>query len=218
MERHFPVRTMNCNRDNMSDSSIQRLRDALREFPQGPIKSDAFRIISLLADCWDQLKGGDETSMRGFKLDRAEQLSWDPPLLSFTIERHGATVLGSTRAELQDWTVDLESLTISHTEGRYRQLTPAKPELDVKPIAQRVCDAVQQGPGSGCELVNKGMVVWQSPYRVTIKQGMLIPNDGFKQTIEGRRRRFRDELIERMDAVGWKLQSVGRFMVFCRMR
>ena len=75
------MRTMNCNRDNMSNSSTQRLQDALREFPQGPIKSDAFRIISLLADCWDQLKGGDETSMRDFKLDRAEQLSWDPPLL-----------------------------------------------------------------------------------------------------------------------------------------
>jgi hypothetical protein len=39
-------------------------------------------------------KGADETSMEAWKIRRAEDLSWNPPHLSFTIERHGPTVHG----------------------------------------------------------------------------------------------------------------------------
>jgi hypothetical protein len=44
-------------------------------------------------------------------VSRAEELSWNPPILSFTIERHGATARGSSRAELHEWTVNLHEGT-----------------------------------------------------------------------------------------------------------
>jgi hypothetical protein len=134
--------------------SIQPLSDELSNTPRGAIQDAARdKIIGLLADCWHDFEGADETSMKDLKLTRAEDLSWMPPVLSFTIERHGATVLGSTRAELYQWTVNLNLMTASCARSGYRQLAPAAPRLDVKPIAALVCDAVQQGQTSNCDLV-----------------------------------------------------------------
>jgi hypothetical protein len=59
----------------------------------------------------DAKRGADETAMEGWKVSRAEELSWNPPILSFTIERHGATARGSSRAELHEWTVTLHEGT-----------------------------------------------------------------------------------------------------------
>src|SRR5438445_9081548 len=98
--------------------------------------------------------------MGAWKLHRAEDLLWKPPFLSFTIERHGATVLGSSRAELQDWMVNLHLETARCAGGRYRQLWPTASRLYVKPIAARVLNAVQQGPAASCDLVKDGIVVW----------------------------------------------------------
>jgi len=152
--------------------------------------------------------------MKDWKVSRAEDLSWDPPVLSFTIERHGATVLGSSRGELHEWRVDLHEGTAHCERRRYRQLTPTAPRLDVKPIAVRVCDAVQQGPASNCDLVKKGIVVWNGDNQVSIKHGALIPGGGPQQTVAGQRRRFRSELTDRMKALGWQLVSVERLMLF----
>ena len=125
--------------------------------------------------------------MTSFKLFRAENLHWDPPVLSFTIERHGATVLGSTRAELHEWKINMETLTAYFYKGRYRQLMLKSKKLDVKPIAARVCEAVQQGPASKSPLVQKGIVVWTGSDNVSIKHGALISGDN-QQTIASRRR------------------------------
>jgi hypothetical protein len=195
--------------------SIQPLLNKLNDTPRGAIEGPAEdEIISLLDKCWQDLEGADQTSMKDWKLSRLENLSWNPPILSFTIERHGATVLGSTRAELQEWTVNLNLATAHWAPGGYRQLVPTAPKLNVKPIAARVCDAVRQGPASNCDLVNQGIVVWDSSDHVSINHGMLIPSGGYQRTVAGRRRRFRDELTSKMKAIGWKLESVGRSMKF----
>ena len=195
--------------------SIQALSDELSNTPRGAIQDAARdKIIGLLADCWHDFEGADETSMKDLKLTRAEDLSWMPPVLSFTIERHGATVLGSTRAELDEWTVNLNLMTASCARSGYRQLTLAAPRLDVKPIAALVCDAVQQGQASNCELVGQGIVAWHGSDHVSIKHGALIPSDGYQQTIKGRRLRFRNELTNMMEALGWKLERVGKSLKF----
>ncbi len=46
--------------------------------------------------------------MHAGKLGRMEDVRWEPPVLSFRIERHGAMGVGSTRAELQNWRVDFD--------------------------------------------------------------------------------------------------------------
>jgi hypothetical protein len=195
--------------------SVQALLDELNSAAQGAIRGAARdKIIGLLADCWQDLEGAEETSMKDFKLERLEDLSWNPPVLSFTIERHGAKVLGSKRGELHKWTVNPGLATAHCISGGYRQLIPTAPKLDVQSIAARVCDAVQQGPASNCDLVKKGIVVWHGSDRVSIMHGTLIPSDGYKQTIAGRRRRFRNDLENRMKTLGWKLSSVQRTMEF----
>lgn len=217
-QRYFEIIEFEGMKSKVSPS-IEQLRDALRDVPHGPLETDdAARITYLLAECWEQIPGADETSMQAYKLSRAERLSWRSPCLSFEIERHGGTVLGSKRAELQHWTVDLETLKATYTEGKYRQLTPAAPRLDVRPLAKAVCDAVQQGPETDAELVRNGTVVWQEPTQLTIKPSLLIDNGGFRQTIESRRKRLRNELIKQMSTLGWRLESRQRFMIFSRTR
>lgn len=49
-------------------------------------------------------------------LSRMEQIVWEPPVLTFVIARHGGMVLGSTRAELQHWAVDLNKMTAEITK------------------------------------------------------------------------------------------------------
>ena len=150
--------------------------------------------------------------MHARKLDRAEDVSWNPPVLSFTIERHGATVHGSSR--LPRWSVDMHQRTARCERGRYRQLLPTAPRLDVKAIAEGVCEAVQQGRSSDCDLVRLGILVWKSDDEIEVKHGHLVPGEGYQQTVAGRRRRFRKHLTERMQIIGWGLLSVQRSMTF----
>jgi hypothetical protein len=46
--------------------------------------------------------------MAGYKLSRMKDATWNPPILEFTIERHGGTALGSTRASLQRWEINMD--------------------------------------------------------------------------------------------------------------
>ena len=197
------------------NDSLSALLKELESITPGPISgSDRQRILSLLEKSWHQLRGADETSMEPWKIGRAEGLRWNPPVLSFTIERHGATVRGSTRAELQDWIVDLKEGTARCMQGRYRQLTPTSPRLDVKPIAASVCEAVQQGKGSQSDLVRDGIIVWKGDDEVWINHGRLILGSGYEQTVASRRRRFRKELTDRMKSLGWNFVGVQRSMIF----
>jgi hypothetical protein len=96
---------------------------------------------------WDVL-ADDDGGMTGMKLlGRMENVAWEPPKFIFRIERHGATVMGSSRAELQEWTIDLEQRTKTvQTVGR-RQVRPMQGRLDAKPIAEEVAAAILTGWG-----------------------------------------------------------------------
>ena len=134
------------------------------------------------------------TRIRG----RLEQVNLDPPVIRFVIERHGATVMGSSRAELQDWTVDVAARTASYTSGQ-RQVYPMEPRLDVRPIAQEISDLItrrQPDPRLKWQSENKDKV------RVSI--GALISaGSAVKQTVEGRRKRFRKTLTALLAEHGW---------------
>ena len=75
IEKHTPLRS---------------LLEELRNTPHGAIEGHAkYKVMHLLANCWHELEGAGETAMQARKLDRAEDVSWNPPVLSFAIERHG---------------------------------------------------------------------------------------------------------------------------------
>jgi hypothetical protein len=63
---------------------------------------------------WKRLPGSYATEMAEWKLDRMENPRWEPPIFRFEIERHGAASLGSSRAEIQTWAVNLETGEIRH--------------------------------------------------------------------------------------------------------
>jgi hypothetical protein len=93
-------------------------------------------VERLLAACWDDLLG-DDGGMAGHKLvNRMEAVAWNPPVLTFCIERHGGMALGSTRAEMQHWQVDLERRTVTVVKTGHQQLRPMQPRLNVEAVVE----------------------------------------------------------------------------------
>jgi hypothetical protein len=122
-------------------SKVQELLAHLNsEITPGPVvPTDP--LCKALAACWLELDGNEDTGMYPKKLvpDLLEDVRWEPPRLTFVMERHGGTVLGSTRAEVYTYTVDLQERTVtSETHRRYRQLSPRVKPLDT----QQICDDV----------------------------------------------------------------------------
>jgi hypothetical protein len=175
----------------------------LKDLPSGPIADTLKpRVVGLLQSCWDELSGSNYTKMEARKLDRAKTLKWNPPRLQFTIERHGGYLVGGSRAELQHWDVNLETGIASFEERGYRQLNALSPRLKVEPIVDSVIEAVQARktlPGDA--------LVWVTDDQVRIKQAVLIPDDASKQTMSGRRKRFRSAMQSAMATIGWDIIS-----------
>jgi hypothetical protein len=143
--------------------TIQKLNNLLSDVPAGTVPTSiSDELFKLVVASWHEFSGSAETTMEAWKISRDEgpnAINWSPPCLSFIIERHGGTVLGSTRAERQQWTLNLERRTADHSQIGFRQLRPSAPKLDVKGIAYDVCKAVREGPSSNSRLVSDGIVV-----------------------------------------------------------
>jgi hypothetical protein len=93
---------------------LQRLRAYLGSTPPGPI-ADPAHLATLLGECWDDFAGGAAQAMAPSKLrGRMEEVTWDPPVVAFTLERRGGAVGGSSRAELQRWRVDTAALRATY--------------------------------------------------------------------------------------------------------
>ena len=170
---------------------------------------DNGELIGLLFRCWEMLAGGTDGGMAASKLSgRAEQFYWEPPVLSFCIERHGAIVKGgSSRAEVQGWMVNLESATASCSVAGFKQEHPARKPLDVKTIAARILESILKSE-------EDPRLKWQGLSRVTVSIGQAIPADAPKQTVNGRRKRFRKELERILEPHGWRPTATGTQCVF----
>ena len=116
----------------MTKKALVDLRNYLNSVHPGPL-TDVSRVEELLSPCWDDFTGSSTTSMTAHKLDRIEDLRWDPPNLSFIVERHGAIVGGgSSRAEKQGWTANLVTLTATASPCGHRQKKPTQPPLHLR--------------------------------------------------------------------------------------
>jgi hypothetical protein len=201
-------------------TKLTDLKGILNKLPAGAIPTGMRgTILELVEGCWDELVGSRDTKMAVRKICRengAENLTWAPPNLSFSIDRHGGVVLGSKRAERQTWTLNLEIATASPHVSGYRQLQPNSRKLDVTPFVTAICDAAQRGPASASDLIDRGVVEWRGDDEIRVKHSILIPNNGPNQTISGRRKRFRNKLKIGMEANGWKQVSVHQWITFKR--
>jgi hypothetical protein len=168
---------------------LQELRAALE---QG-LAADWER---LLAACWHELEIGlPDHGFESYKLlNRTENLSWKPPLLTFDIERHGPTACGSVYAEVHSWEVDVESGTARIVGTRRRQVHPRAERFDVRRLAEDVAAHIiarKEDP----RLAWKGNVV-------CVRMGQVVPETN-KQTTADRRQRFRLILDELLEARAW---------------
>jgi hypothetical protein len=168
---------------------------------------DADALVGLLAAAWPSFAGADDEAMASWKLSRIEDPEWRPPLLTFLIERHGAVALGGTRADLQHWTVNLDTLTASPEPAGRRQLRPLVPRLKVEPLVAEIVELVAAG-------VEDDRLGWSTDRQtVRVRISKIIPADGFQQTVAGRRKRFRDKLTAAMAASGWSVgTAAGTFV------
>lgn len=183
----------------MEDSSLAVLQKYMSTIPPGDIV-DTARIEDLLAAAWDQLQG-DCGGMQGYKLrGRMEDVQWSPPILSFVIERHGGTVLGSGYAELQSWAVDVNSgrATLDDRPRKRWVGGPRNSPLKVAPIAAEIAELIKSGKSDP-------RLKWKSADEVRILIGEVIPADCPNQTLVGRRMRFKKALQEALD--GWELTT-----------
>src|SRR5260370_21908412 len=84
--------------------------------------------------------------MHDGKVGRRGSVLGEPPVLCFRIERHGAMGVGSTRAELQHWRVDLDRKTAQCERSRsYRQALPRAEGVRIEPIARELADSIIAG-------------------------------------------------------------------------
>jgi hypothetical protein len=188
---------------------MDELLNYLAAVPPGPVPDPA-DLERLLAACWHQL-GGDPGGMEGYKLlGRMGGVAWAPPRLTFTVERHGGTVLGSSRATVQEWAVDLAKRTACCVERRGRQVRPTQPRLDVRPLADEVARLIVARQ-------RDRRLKWYADGRVRVLVGQILPEGAaVKQTLAGRRKRFRAALVGRLAGEGWAgcgvnvYQRVGR--------
>lgn len=188
----------------MSKTRLQTLHQRLGEMDPGPVAASS-GIDSLLSDCWNLFEGSDFQSTTAYKLDgRMEDIYWTPPVLSFRIERHGGTVLGSTRAEMHRWEVNIDTMQAHWSQGGHRQLYTQAKKFVAGPCADEVAGKILAGEErEGLKWLERGAKV-----QVTLSR--IIPDDGFRQTQAGRSRRLRQELCQRLTAQGWREIGTNR--------
>ncbi len=179
-------------------SAFELLRKLMFALPPGEV-TELGRVSALLAECWHDFAGAEAERMHAGKLGRMEDLRWDPPVLSFTIERHGAMGVGSTRAEIQQWRVDLDRKTAECERSRsYRQVLARAEGVRIGPIARELADSIAAGGADE-------RLKWQGAEIVRVLMAKIFPYDsGYRQTVTGRRKRLRAALEAILGEKGWR--------------
>jgi hypothetical protein len=178
-------------------TGLDRLRAHLATKQPGTI-IDTTDLERLLAASRDEFTG-DDGGMEGNKLlGRMEDVTWQPPKLTFSIERHGGTVMGSTRAELQHWEVNVEKKTAVIVKCGHRQLKPMAKRIYIKPLVESILAAIASG--SGNELVEK-----HEDGTFSLNTTLIFPTgSAVKMTLEGRRKRLREAVASVLLKEGWQ--------------
>lgn len=178
---------------------VEDLRRWLDE-NRGCLEQQKDELGDLLSCAWDQFAGANQERMRVDKLSRLEAPKWDPPILSFTIERHGAIVAGgSTRAEIQSWSLNFDDRVAGSGKAGWRQIYPRQPGIKVGEIAHQIAQAVAKRDKADPRLAWKADQV-----RIKLDQITgLAAGAAVQQTLTGRRRRFRAAIVGEMAKVGF---------------
>lgn len=184
---------------------MKELQDLLAQVEPGPIAAlpDLDRLV---AACWDEFDGSGDGGMEDYKLiGRMEHIIWEPPILTFVIERHGGTVCGSTRAELQYWSVNFDEWTAEITKTGHRQLDAMAARMSIKSMAAEIAEQILNSD-------HDDRIEWLENGSVKVLASSIFPADsGFKRTVEGRRQRLCGYIGDVLSDHGWEKLGWNRF-------
>jgi len=164
--------------------------------PGDVLKSERTTTLRLLARIWERLPGATRESTAAYKLQRAENLRWEAPLLSFTLERHGQTVYGSSRASLHRWTVNVESGETTLDPSRIRQLYRMAKRFDANAAAKEIRSLFAENR-------EDPRLRRLSDGTVQVLMSKVAPSSTM-QTQSGRNERLRSALNQELRAIGWE--------------
>ena len=123
----------------------------------------------------------------------------------FVIERHGRTCLGSTHADLQRWTLDLDKNTAECEPAGYRQVLPTARRISIQRLAGEVAGRVVRGEAD--DRVHRS-----DDGSVHVVLNRFFPKgSGYKQTVDSRRKRLHKAVEGRLEKHGWRSEDRGRF-------
>lgn len=184
------------------------LRRSMMAIPPGKIsdKDQIKKIEEALSTCWGSFFGAAETKMEGNKIvGRMEEVVWEPPLLSFKIERHGRTVNNSTRADMHLWILDIEKATAQRKDAGFRQLSPMAKRFNAKLAASEIVELILSG-------VEDPRLDWSENREIVkVNIGMVVPDGNAKSTAVGRRKRFREECGQLLNEHRWMTISFNKY-------
>jgi hypothetical protein len=198
----------------MNKHDLRPLLSILARLKPGKLADeDVAAVLPKLTDVWDRIPGAIDARMAGRKLtaNRAKSWAWEPPVLSFSIVRHGGTVRGSKRGERQRWSVDVEEVCTVWRPDGFEQITPNAPKADFKRAVQAIADAAS----AGCDGKMLDGITWRGPDEFAVNMAKFLPPADSKQTRAGRTRNLRRKLKPVLAGAGWEEQSGSR-LVFKR--
>jgi hypothetical protein len=198
---------------NTTHSSIQALGNFLKNLPTNKPKiaeNASPKIIELLQICWQHLDGSEENNTDSGKIYRAENLRWSPPLLYLELERHGATVNGSSRAEVHHWAINVNRGTAQIVKVERRQLTKMSPRMDVKAKAREIADVIFHD-------LEHPSIQWDDNKLVVIIAISQIIPETVAQTTQSRRKRFRVSLDSILLEQGWERKKFGNKLAYMKI-
>ena len=182
-----------------ANDEYSKFRKLMEELPPGKI-GDSSDVAFALSNVWSMLDGADQEGMDSEKIiGRMEEVVWEPPVLSFMIERHGGLILGSVCAELHEWSVNVEKRKAIVRVGHKRLKGKKLPPLKVDPLVDEVVELIIAGK-------QDIRLKWRDDQtRVQVQVEKIIPGHGVaKRTLEGRRQQFGRRLTELMAQHGWQ--------------
>lgn len=189
-------------------TALDTLRQFLSQIPAGDLSGDiGEQAIKLLQNCWGDLAGAGIEATRGYKLKRAEGLTWQSPSLSFKLERHGGTCMGSTRAEIHAWVVDVEKAVAEMSIAGRRQLYPMDAPFTKKRAQERAAEILN--------LIQGGMkddtLKWHADGSVTLILNRSVEAK-FESTRKNRVKILLRQLLPMLEENGWhRMESGSRY-------
>src|SRR5262245_52271385 len=92
----------------------------------------------------------------------------------------------------------LETRSATCSTGGHKQLTPMQAKLNVKPLAEEIVGLILERP------IDRRLK-WNADGSVRVVIGNIIPTGAaVKQTVAGRRRRFREETERLLTQHSWR--------------